>query len=62
MRAVKQVVAGENPETVIKALGFTRCWIYNWISKYKKGGWCALKAVVLPGAHLYKQEATSKVS
>jgi transposase len=35
MRAVKQVVAGESPETVIKAQGFTRCCIYNWISKYK---------------------------
>ena len=46
--AVKQVVAGESPETVIKALGFTRCCIYNWISKYKKGGWGALKAVTLP--------------
>ena len=49
MRAVKQVVAGESPETVIKALGFTRCCIYNWISKYKKGGWGALKAVTLTG-------------
>ena len=50
MRAVKQVVAGESPETVIKALGFTRCCIYNWIAKYKKGGWSALKAIPLTGA------------
>jgi transposase len=49
MRAVKQVVAGESPETVIKALGFTRCCIYNLISKYEKGGWGALKAVPLTG-------------
>ena len=49
MRAVKQVVAGESPETVIKALGFTRCCIYNWIAKYKKGGWSALKAIPLTG-------------
>ncbi|SDP31046.1 helix-turn-helix domain-containing protein, partial [Desulforhopalus singaporensis] len=33
IRAVQRVEAGESPETVIKALGFTRTVIYQWIAK-----------------------------
>lgn len=44
IRAVQRVQAGESPEVVIKALGFTRCCIYNWLAQYRAGGWHALKA------------------
>jgi transposase len=49
IRAVKQVEAGESPEVVIKTLGFTRCIIYRWLSKYREGGIDALKAKRLFG-------------
>lgn len=44
LRAVQQVQAGEDPEVVIKALGFHRSCIYEWLAKYRSGGWHALKA------------------
>lgn len=43
IRAVQQVQNGESPEAVIKALGFTRCCIYQWLAAYREGGWDALK-------------------
>ena len=43
IRAVQQVQAGESPETVIKTLGFARACIYNWLARYRAGGWHALK-------------------
>jgi transposase len=49
IRAVKRVEAGESPETVIRALGFTRARIYEWIAKYREGGVEALKAKAVPG-------------
>lgn len=49
IRAVQRVQAGESPEVVIAALGFTRCCIYNWLSMYRAGGWDALKARKAPG-------------
>lgn len=49
IRAVRQVQAGESPEEVIRALGFTRRCIYSWLSMYRAGGWDALKAVKAPG-------------
>ncbi len=48
-RAVEQVQAGESPETVIKALGFSRACIYNWLAAYRAGGWQALRAKPLKG-------------
>jgi len=33
--AVQRVQDGESPETVIKALGFTRACIYNWLARYR---------------------------
>lgn len=44
IRAVKRVEAGESPEVVIKALGFTRTQIYEWIAKYREGGLDALRS------------------
>jgi len=43
IRAVQRVQEGESPETVIKALGFSRACIYNWLARYRAGGWHALK-------------------
>src|SRR6056297_64320 len=44
IRAVQRVQDGESPEVVIKALGFTRACIYNWLARYRGGGWDALKS------------------
>lgn len=49
IRAVKQVEAGESPEDVIKALGFSRSCIYTWLALYREGGIEALKAKKLDG-------------
>ena len=43
-RAVRSVQAGESPEIVIRTLGFFRACIYNWILKYRSGGWHALRS------------------
>jgi transposase len=43
MRAVQRVQDGESPETVIKTLGFARACIYNWLARYRNGGWQALQ-------------------
>ena len=49
IRAVKRVEAGESPEVVIKALGFTRGRIYEWLAKYREGGIDALRSRKAPG-------------
>src|SRR6202051_3444419 len=49
IRAVQRVQAGESPEVVIRALGFTRSCIYTWLARYRAGGWGALKARALKG-------------
>ena len=49
IRAVQQVQAGESPETVIRALGFSRACIYQWLAAYRAGGWDALKAGKIAG-------------
>jgi len=49
IRAVQRVEAGESPEVVIKALGFTRARIYEWLAAYREGGYEALKAKQLFG-------------
>jgi len=49
VRAVQQVQSGESPEVVIKALGFSRACIYNWLAAYRAGGWEALRAKRLYG-------------
>ena len=43
VRAVQRVQAGESPEVVIKTLGFARACIYNWLSRYRSGGWHGLR-------------------
>lgn len=49
IQAVRQVEAGESPEMVIKALGFTRGRIYEWLALYREGGLDALRARKAPG-------------
>jgi transposase len=49
IRAVQQVEAGESPETVIKALGFHRSCIYNWIARYREGGIDSLRTKQITG-------------
>jgi transposase len=49
IRAVRQVEAGESPEVVIKALGFSRTCIYTWLAAYREGGIDALRAKKLEG-------------
>jgi len=43
-RAVARVQEGESPEAVIRAMGFSRACIYNWLAMYRAGGWDALDA------------------
>lgn len=43
IRAVQRVQDGESPEKVIETLGFARACIYNWLARYRAGGWDALK-------------------
>jgi transposase len=43
-RAVARVQSGESPEVVIRAMGFSRACIYNWLAMYRAGGWDALDA------------------
>lgn len=49
IRAVQRVEAGESPEAVIRALGFTRARIYEWLARYREGGLAALQAKTIPG-------------
>lgn len=57
IRAVERVQAGESPETVIQALGFTRSCIYAWLARYRTGGWGALRARALKGRPMKIQPA-----
>ena len=41
--------SGESPEIIIKALGFHRSRIYDWIAKYRNGGLEALRAKKITG-------------
>lgn len=49
IRAVQQVQAGASPEVVAETLGINRTTIYDWLAKYRSGGWHALRAKPVPG-------------
>ncbi len=40
---------GESPEAVVRALGFHRSVIYEWLGRFRKGGMAALEAQPVPG-------------
>jgi transposase len=47
---VQRVIeGGESPETVVKALGFHRSVIYQWLAKFHNGGIAALEEKPVPG-------------
>jgi transposase len=48
-RAVRSVQNGQSPEVIAQALGINRTTIYDWLAKYRRGGWGALKAKPVPG-------------
>ena len=49
IRAVKLVENGHSPEQVVKALGFHRSCIYEWLAKYREGGTEALQTKTISG-------------
>jgi transposase len=49
MRAVRSVQQGQSPEVVAAALGINRTTIYDWLAKYRRGGFGALQAKPVPG-------------
>lgn len=49
VRAVRAVQDGMHPEEVVKALGFGKRCIYNWLAAYRAGGFAQLKAKKLFG-------------
>lgn len=49
IRAVKLVQSGKSPEEVVKALGFHRSAIYQWLAAYQQGGIKALKTKPITG-------------
>jgi len=49
IRAVQMVESGESPEAVVKALGFSRGRIYEWLARYHEGGIEALRFKGIPG-------------
>ena len=56
IRAVQQVMDGESPEVVIKALGMSRARIYEWLAAFREGGVDALKAKEIPGRPKSKRQ------
>jgi transposase len=49
LRAVRNVLAGESPSAVARALGITARAMYGWLARYRRGGFGALKAKPLFG-------------
>lgn len=49
IQAVQRVEAGESPEDVIRILVFARTVIYDWLAKYREGGFDALRAKAISG-------------
>ena len=49
IRAVRRVQQGESPEVVSKAIGINRTTIYEWLAKFRSGGFDSLKSKPTPG-------------
>lgn len=48
-RTVEQVLSGESPEILARAIGVNPATVYRWLQLYHYGGWDALKAKPVPG-------------
>ena len=59
-RAVQRILAGESPEVVIKALGYHRSAVYQWLKAYNEGGIEALTFKKIPGAKSKLSETQKK--
>jgi len=60
IRAVRRVLAGESPEVVVKAPGFSRQRIYEWLARYREGGEEALRFKGIPGRKRKLSDAQMK--
>lgn len=49
IRAVQSVQAGESPEVVSQIIGINRATIYDWLARYRRGGYGALRAKDISG-------------
>ena len=50
IRAVQRIEEDrETPSEVMRALGFARTVVYNWLAKYRTGGLAALRSLPIPG-------------
>ena len=43
------IEGGESPEVVVRALGFHRSVMYQWLAKFRNGGMAALEERPVPG-------------
>ena len=43
IRGVQAVQSGESPTKIAEMLGVNQWTIFNWLSKYREGGWNNLK-------------------
>ena len=49
IRTVKRIQDGESPEIIARVLGVDRSTVYDWLARYRRGGWNGLKAKPLSG-------------
>ena len=49
IRGVQAVQSGESPTKIAEMLGVNQWTIFNWLSKYREGGWNNLKQKKSPG-------------
>ncbi len=49
VRTVRRVLAGESSQVVVKALGFSRQRIYQWLARHGEGGKEAIRFKGIPG-------------
>lgn len=48
-RGVRAVQSGQSPEEVARTLDVASSTVYNWLAKYRSGGWDSLKRRKAPG-------------